>query len=71
MSSGRKPPTPENVWIKWLYDRKVNFGLKKAFGIFAVILSAATRRVLDCRVEAVLVDASPLWLTDLNTRFSG
>jgi hypothetical protein len=45
VSSGRKPPTPENAWIKWLYDRKVNFGLKKAFGIFAVILSAATRRV--------------------------
>ena len=21
VSSGRKPPTPENAWIKWLYDR--------------------------------------------------
>ncbi|MFZ2107038.1 MAG: hypothetical protein WAV18_16965 [Roseiarcus sp.] len=47
----------------------MNFGLKKAFGIFAVILSGATRRRLDRRVETVLVDASRLWLTDLNTRF--
>lgn len=47
----------------------MNFGLKKAFGIFAVILGGATCRGLDRRVETVLVDASPLWLTDLNTRF--
>jgi len=44
-------------------------GAKVALGVLLVVLGAAIVSGFDKRLETVLVDASPQWLTDLTTRF--
>jgi cytochrome c-type biogenesis protein len=44
-------------------------GLKMGFGAILVAVGVLALTGLDKRVETVLVDASPQWLTDLTTRF--
>jgi cytochrome c biogenesis protein CcdA len=47
----------------------VSQGIKAAFGVILIVIGALVLAGLDKRVETVLVDASPQWLTDLTTRF--
>jgi cytochrome c-type biogenesis protein len=42
---------------------------KKLMGIFLVGIGALILLGLDKRIEAILVEASPAWLTELTTRF--
>ena len=44
-------------------------GAKIALGILLVVLGATIVSGLDRRLETVLVDASPQWLTNLTTRY--
>lgn len=44
-------------------------GLKRALGAVFVAVGVLVLLGLDKRIEAVLVDASPQWLTELTTRF--
>ncbi len=44
-------------------------GGKAAMGALLVVIGASILTGLDKRIEAVLVEASPAWLTDLTTRF--
>lgn len=44
-------------------------GAKMALGVMLVVIGAAIVTGLDKRIETVLVDVSPAWLTDLTTRF--
>jgi cytochrome c-type biogenesis protein len=44
-------------------------GLKMGFGAILVVVGLFALTGLDKRIETVLVDASPQWLTDLTTRF--
>ncbi len=44
-------------------------GLRAALGVAFVLIGAAIVSGIDRQVEAVLVDASPRWLTELTTRF--
>jgi cytochrome c-type biogenesis protein len=52
-------------------DRLLSAGKhgKMALGILFVVVGLAIVTGLDKRLEALLVDASPAWLTDLTTRF--
>ena len=43
--------------------------VKAALGVLLILIGALVLAGLDKRVETVLVDASPQWLTDLTTRF--
>ena len=42
---------------------------KIALGALLIVTGAAVATGLDRRIETVLVEASPQWLTDLTTRF--
>ena len=42
---------------------------KTALGVLLIGIGAAVATGLDKRIETVLVEASPQWLTDLTTRF--
>jgi len=44
-------------------------GIKAAFGVLLIVIGILVLAGLDKRVETVLVNASPQWLTDLTTRF--
>jgi cytochrome c-type biogenesis protein len=44
-------------------------GGKVLLGGLLVVVGLFVATVLDKRLEAVLVDASPAWLTELTTRF--
>jgi cytochrome c-type biogenesis protein len=44
-------------------------GMKTALGLLFVLIGALVLFGLDKSIEAVLVEASPQWLTDLTTRF--
>jgi cytochrome c biogenesis protein CcdA len=44
-------------------------GMKKALGVMLIVIALAVLSGFDQRLESVLVDASPAWLTDLTTRF--
>jgi len=43
-------------------------GVKAAFGVLLIVIGTLVLAGLDKRVETVLVNASPQWLTDLTTR---
>jgi cytochrome c biogenesis protein CcdA len=47
----------------------ISQGLKAVFGVLLIVIGAVVLVGLDKRVETVLVDASPQWLTNLTTRF--
>ena len=47
----------------------VSGGVKSALGILLVLIGVAILSGLDKRLEAVLVEASPDWLTQLTTQF--
>ena len=47
----------------------VSHALKAALGLFLILIGALVVAGFDKRVETVLVNASPQWLTDLTTRF--
>ena len=44
-------------------------GLKAALGVILIVVGGLILSGLDKAIEAVLVEASPDWLTDLTTRF--
>ncbi|HEX2527847.1 MAG TPA: cytochrome c biogenesis protein CcdA [Geminicoccus sp.] len=44
-------------------------GAKIALGILLLVMGTAVLTGLDKRIETILVDASPAWLTELTTRF--
>jgi cytochrome c-type biogenesis protein len=44
-------------------------GIKAALGVFLLLVGTVVILGIDKRVETILVDASPQWLTDLTTRF--
>lgn len=44
-------------------------GAKMAFGLLFVLIGIAILTGYDKKIETILVDASPQWLTDLTTRF--
>ena len=44
-------------------------GVKVALGVLLIVMGAAIVTGLDKAIETALVDSSPLWLTDLTTRF--
>jgi hypothetical protein len=43
--------------------------IKAPFGVLLIVIGILVLAGLDKRVETVLVNASPQWLTDLTTRF--
>jgi cytochrome c-type biogenesis protein len=43
--------------------------MKAVLGVLLILIGALVLAGFDKRVETVLVDASPQWLTDLTTRF--
>jgi cytochrome c-type biogenesis protein len=47
----------------------VSHAMKLALGVLLMLISALVLAGFDKRVETVLVNASPQWLTDLTTRF--
>jgi len=47
----------------------VSLAMKAALGVLLILIGALILAGFDKRVETVLVDASPQWLTDLTTRF--
>jgi len=47
----------------------VSHAIKTALGVLLILIGALILAGFDKRVETVLVDASPQWLTDLTTRF--
>ena len=47
----------------------VSHAIKAALGVLLILIGALILAGFDKRVETVLVDASPQWLTDLTTRF--
>jgi sulfite exporter TauE/SafE len=47
----------------------VTHAMKAVLGVLLVLIGALVLAGFDKRVETVLVDASPQWLTDLTTRF--
>ncbi len=47
----------------------VSGGVKSALGVLLVLIGVAILSGIDKKVEAVLVEASPEWLTQLTTRF--
>jgi cytochrome c-type biogenesis protein len=44
-------------------------GAKMAFGLLFMLIGIAILTGYDKKIETILVDASPQWLTDLTTRF--
>ncbi len=44
-------------------------GAKAAFGLLFVLIGVAILTGYDKKIETILVDVSPQWLTDLTTRF--
>lgn len=44
-------------------------GAKTAFGLLFVLIGVAILTGYDKKIETILVDVSPQWLTDLTTRF--
>src|SRR5262249_18032114 len=44
-------------------------GIKAALGSLFILIATLVLSGFDKRVEAILVDASPQWLTELTTRF--
>jgi cytochrome c biogenesis protein CcdA len=49
--------------------RSLGQGMKTGLGVVLVSLGVLVLSGLDRSIEAVLVDASPSWLTDVTTRF--
>jgi cytochrome c-type biogenesis protein len=47
----------------------VTHAMKAVIGVLLILIGALVLAGFDKRVETVLVDASPQWLTDLTTRF--
>ena len=47
----------------------VSHAVKAALGVLLILIGALVLAGFDKRVETVLVNASPQWLTDLTTRF--
>ena len=47
----------------------VSHAIKAALGMLLILIGVLVLAGFDKRVETVLVDASPQWLTDLTTRF--
>jgi cytochrome c-type biogenesis protein len=47
----------------------VSHAMKAALGVLLILIGALVLAGFDKRVETVLVNASPQWLTDLTTRF--
>ena len=47
----------------------VSHAIKAALGLLLIFIGALVLAGFDKRVETVLVNASPQWLTDLTTRF--
>ena len=47
----------------------LSHALKAALGLFLILIGALVVAGFDKRVETVLVNASPQWLTELTTRF--
>jgi cytochrome c biogenesis protein CcdA len=45
------------------------YGLKAALGVFFIVVGVLVLSGIDKKLEAILVDASPQWLTELTTRF--
>jgi cytochrome c-type biogenesis protein len=43
--------------------------MKAALGVLLILIGALVLAGFDKRVQTVLVNASPQWLTDLTTRF--
>ena len=58
------------VWMR-LRDRVLATGkvAKTAFGMLLIVIGMAIVSGIDRKIEAILVDASPQWLTDLTTNF--
>ena len=44
-------------------------GVKVALGALFIVIGLLVLLGFDKKIEALLVDASPQWLTDLTTRF--
>jgi cytochrome c-type biogenesis protein len=59
------------TWLTRMRDRMLAAGKhgKMALGILFVVVGVSIVTGLDKRIETILVDASPAWLTDLTTRF--
>jgi cytochrome c biogenesis protein CcdA len=49
--------------------RSLGQGMKAGLGVVLVSLGVLVLSGLDRSIEAVLVEASPQWLTDVTTRF--
>ena len=47
----------------------VSHAIKVALGVLLILIGALVLAGFDKRVETVLVNASPQWLTDLTTRY--
>lgn len=58
-------------WLARMREKMLAAGKhgKMALGILFVVVGIAIVSGLDKRLETMLVDASPAWLTDLTTRF--
>jgi cytochrome c-type biogenesis protein len=59
------------AWLTRMRDRMLAAGKhgKLALGLLLIVLGLAIATGIDKRIETVLVEASPAWLTDLTTRF--
>jgi cytochrome c-type biogenesis protein len=59
------------AWLTRMRDRMLAAGKhgKLALGLLFIVIGLAVATGIDKRVETVLAEASPAWLTDLTTRF--
>jgi cytochrome c biogenesis protein CcdA len=55
---------------RWrMHALSVSHAMKAALGVLLILIGALVLAGFDKRVETLLVNASPQWLTDLTTRF--
>jgi hypothetical protein len=59
------------TWLVRMRERLLRAGKhgKVALGVVLVVVGAAIVGGFDKRLETILVEASPAWLTELTTRF--
>ena len=56
--------------LRWRHRLQgVGNGAKIALGVLLLVMGMAIMTGMDKRIEAILVEASPSWLTNLTTRF--